>query len=97
MKQARISFLGLMSDFQVFLWANHMYYHSGQESPLPDHVYDTIVANLEKHYEQLPKWFTDSVPKGHIKPMAHAITLEPEEQIEAVAWANDIIKIKTGE
>lgn len=99
MAQAMSSFIQLAWDFQVFLYANHIYYHcEGQiESPLPDHVYDAIVRILENNYDQLPKWFTDGVPKGSIKSSAHAITLEPEEAIEAVAWAKGIMKIKNGE
>lgn len=97
MRQARPIFMGIMHNFQVFLWANHIYYHSDIESPIPDDVYDAIVRSLEENYDQLPKWFTDSVPKGKIKSMAHAITLEPEEQMESVAWAKGIMEIKNGE
>jgi hypothetical protein len=93
-------FIQIAWDFQVFLYANHIYYHctkEGLESPLPDDVYDAIVRVLENNYEQLPKWFTDGIPKGSIKSAAHSIELEPEEAIEAVAWARGIMKIKNGE
>lgn len=100
MAQAMSSYIQVAWDFQVFLYANHIYYHcsgDGIESPLSDDVYDAIVRVLENHYDQLPKWFTDGVPKGKIKSSAHSITLDPEEAIEAVAWAKGIMKIKNGE
>ena len=81
-------------EFKCFLYANHLYYHSDIESPLSDHVYDAMVRVLEAHHDELPEWFTEAVPKGQIKTMAHAVELDGDEIKEALAWADEIRKIK---
>lgn len=81
-------------EFKVFLFANHLYYHTSRESPLPDHVYDAIVRVLEVHHDELPEWFKEAVPKGQIKQMAHAVELDEEEIKEALAWAKEIDDIQ---
>lgn len=82
-------------EFKCFLYANHLYYHDKEyQSPIPDHVYDAMVRVLETHHHELPQWFTDAVPKGRIKEMAHAIELDEEEIKEAREWAQEINDIQ---